>query len=92
MVIVTSSNVFLSCQEDDIRIELRGHIGVDRILRGADYPHSESTLPRSREIPDPILEGVPAEDRAQIVCDNTARLYGFNLDRIAMQSPNVTES
>ena len=26
---------------------------------GADYPHSESTFPRSRETLDRILDGVP---------------------------------
>ena len=76
-------NVFLSFQEDEIGIALRDRIGVDRILWGSDYPHSESTFPRSREILDEILQGVPAKERAQIVCDNTARLYGFDLERLA---------
>lgn len=76
-------NVFLSFQEDDIGIRLRDRIGVDCMMWGSDYPHSESTFPRSRQVLDEILQGVPEEERAKIVCHNTARLYGFDLERIS---------
>ena len=58
-------------------------IGGDRMMWGADYPHSESTFPRSREVLDSILQYVPEEERAKIVCHNTAALYGFDLARIS---------
>jgi hypothetical protein len=38
-------NVVLSFQEDAIGIRLRDVIGVDNMMWGSDYPHSESTLP-----------------------------------------------
>lgn len=76
-------NVYLSFQEDDVGIRLRDRIGVDRMMWGSDYPHSESTFPRSREVLDGILQGVPEEERAKIVCHNTAGLYGFDLERIS---------
>ncbi len=76
-------NVSLSFQEDDVGIRLRDRIGVDGLMWGSDYPHSESTFPRSREVLDGILAGVPADERAKIVCGNTANLYGFDLDRIS---------
>ena len=76
-------NVFLSFQEDDIGIRLRDRIGVDCMMWSSDYPHSESTFPRSRQVLDEILQGVPEEERAKIVCHNTARLYGFDLERIS---------
>ena len=76
-------NVFLSFQEDDIGIRLRDRIGVDCMMWGSDYPHSESTFPRSRQVLDEILQGVPEEERVKIVCHNTARLYGFDLERIS---------
>ena len=78
-----SRNVFLSFQEDDIGVRLRDRIGVDRMMWGSDYPHSESTFPRSREVLDEILDGVPEDERHQIVCGTTADLYGFDLTRIA---------
>ena len=50
-------NVRLSFQEDDIGVRLRDVIGVDNMMWGSDYPHSESTFPQSRQILDRILAG-----------------------------------
>lgn len=77
------SNIYLSFQEDDVGIRLRDVIGVDRMMWGSDYPHSESTFPKSREILDRILDGVPQEERDKIVGTNAAELYGFDLERVA---------
>jgi predicted TIM-barrel fold metal-dependent hydrolase len=77
------SNVYLSFQEDDIGIRLRDVIGVDQLMWGSDYPHAESTFPKSREILDRILEGVPQDEKARIVGTTTARLYGFDMERIS---------
>jgi predicted TIM-barrel fold metal-dependent hydrolase len=75
--------VFLSFQEDAVGIRLRDLIGVDRMMWGSDYPHSESTFPRSREILSQILAGVPPHERAKIVGQNAARLYHFDVQRLA---------
>ncbi len=71
------SNVFISFQEDDLGMELRHRIGVDTLMWGSDYPHAESTFPRSREILERILQGVPEDERAKIAGENTAGLYHF---------------
>ncbi len=71
------NNVFIGFQEDDLGIQLRHHIGVDNLLWGSDYPHAESTFPRSREILEQILDGVPEEEQAKIAGANTAKLYGL---------------
>ncbi len=73
-------NVFLSFQEDEVGIRLRDLIGVDNMMWGSDYPHSESTFPQSRQILDRILAGVPHEERAKIVGGNTAHLYNFEVE------------
>ena len=72
------SNVFIAFQEDELGIQLRHYMGVDNLMWGSDYPHGESTFPRSKEIMEHILEGVPEEEKAKIAGLNTARLYGFN--------------
>jgi predicted TIM-barrel fold metal-dependent hydrolase len=72
-------NVVLSFQEDGIGIRLRDVIGVENMMWGSDYPHSESTFPQSRKILGEILAGVPEEEQAKIVSGNTARIYGFDL-------------
>ena len=49
-----------------------------RLMWGSDYPHTESTFPRSRAILERILDGVPREERRQITASNVARLYRFD--------------
>ena len=80
-------NIYLSFQEDDIGINLRDVIGVDSLMWGSDYPHSESTFPRSREVLDRILEKVPQDERDKIVGGNVARLYDFDLARVSKELP-----
>jgi len=72
-------NCFASFQEDATGVRLRDVIGVGAITWGSDYPHTESTFPRSREIVRGFLAGVPAEEARAIVAGNAARLYGFEL-------------
>ena len=76
-------NVVLSFQEDAIGIRLRDTIGVDNMMWGSDYPHSESTFPQSRKILAEILAGVPEDEQAKIVGENTARVYGFDVAKAA---------
>jgi predicted TIM-barrel fold metal-dependent hydrolase len=79
-------NVVLSFQEDGVGIRLRDVIGVDNMMWGSDYPHSESTFPQSRKILADILAGVPDEEQAKIVGTNTARVYGFDVQALARTS------
>jgi len=76
-------NGFASFQEDAIGVRLRDVIGVDAILWGSDYPHTESTFPRSRAIVADFLAGVPDAEARAIVAGNAARLYGFELPATA---------
>lgn len=75
-------NVVLSFQEDAIGIRLRDVIGVDNMMWGSDYPHSESTFPESRRILAEILAGVPDDEQVKIASGNTARVYGFDTARL----------
>ena len=68
-------NVFLGFQEDGLGIKLRDMIGVDQILWGSDYPHTESTFPRSRQILEEILEDCSEEEKSKIAGGNAARIY-----------------
>ena len=68
-------NVFLGFQEDALGIKMREYIGVDNLLWGSDYPHQESTFPRSRQILDEILADCSEEEKAKIVGGNAARVY-----------------
>ena len=73
------SQIFLTFQEDRIGLEtLPPMIGTDTLMFGSDYPHAESTWPRSREFLDDLLAGVDRDVRRKLVCDNVAKLYKFN--------------
>ena len=71
-------NVFLSFQEDAMGIRDRHVIGVDSLVWGGDYPHAESTFPRSRQILEEILVDCTEEEKAKIVGENAARIYRFD--------------
>ena len=68
-------NVFLGFQEDRLGIRLRDLIGVDSLQWGSDYPHQESTFPRSREILEEVLSDCTEEEKAKIAGGNAARVY-----------------
>jgi predicted TIM-barrel fold metal-dependent hydrolase len=76
-------NVFMSFQEDRVGIRVRDVIGLEGLMWGSDYPHTESTFPKSREITNDILEGVPEREKKMILRDNVAALYGFDLESIS---------
>lgn len=68
-------NVFAGFQEDALGIRDREIIGVDNVLWGSDYPHAESTFPRSRAILEEILRDCTQEEKAKIAGGNAARIY-----------------
>jgi predicted TIM-barrel fold metal-dependent hydrolase len=43
----------------------------------SDYPHTDSTFPRSREAIAESLGSIAEADRRKITATNCARLYGF---------------
>lgn len=72
------SSIYTSFQEDRLGVQaLPALIGADTIMWGSDYPHAESTWPRSRELLDEVLAGADAHTRNRLVRGNAARLYGF---------------
>jgi predicted TIM-barrel fold metal-dependent hydrolase len=71
-------NVMISFTEDTPLPKVRDIIGVDRLMWGSDYPHAESTVPRSDELLAAALAEVPEAEQALMVRDNCARLFGFD--------------
>jgi predicted TIM-barrel fold metal-dependent hydrolase len=58
-------------------LDQRHDVGVENIMWSTDFPHPASTWPNSREVVNQLFEGVPADERKLIVCDNAARVYGL---------------
>ena len=68
-------NCFVDFQEDAQGIKNRDIIGVNNILWGSDYPHTESTWPRSRQFIEETMADCTEEERAKMVSGNSARIY-----------------
>ena len=71
-------NVFASFQEDPSGLRLLDVMGRDTPTWGSDYPHTESTFPKSREILKSIVADLAADDAAAVTAGTCARLYGFD--------------
>jgi predicted TIM-barrel fold metal-dependent hydrolase len=70
-------NVFATFQHDAVGVRERAEIGVDNLMWASDFPHSDSTWPRSREFVARDFAGVPPAELRRMVCDNAAQLYGL---------------
>ncbi len=70
-------NMFVEFMEDELGVQMRDKIGVETMLWGSDFPHAESTWPKSQDFLGRIFKGVPEEDRREITSDNAAKLFGF---------------
>jgi predicted TIM-barrel fold metal-dependent hydrolase len=56
----------------------RHRAGLRNIMWSTDYPHSDSTWPKSREALEEHFRDVPANERAMIAGGNCGALYGLN--------------
>jgi predicted TIM-barrel fold metal-dependent hydrolase len=72
-----ADNVFVSFVEDRPGVLARDEMATSMLMWGSDYPHTESTFPRSQAMVDSLLEGVDADERDALVFGNAAALYGF---------------
>ena len=70
---------FLFCfHEDDFGLSVRHRIGIDRIAWECDYPHADSTWPRSPELLWESVRSFPREEIDKITHLNAARFLGID--------------
>ena len=83
--LVDEFDVTLACFIDDpVGVATRQFIGSGNIMWSSDYPHTVSTWPNSREVVERDLQGVPEQEKEEILRGNAARLYGFDLTKISV--------
>jgi predicted TIM-barrel fold metal-dependent hydrolase len=63
---------------DLVGVAERQRAGLHNIMWSTDYPHSDTTWPKSREALAAHFKDVPESERALIAGGNAARLYGLN--------------
>jgi predicted TIM-barrel fold metal-dependent hydrolase len=66
--------------DDPYGLAHRHEIGVDNLLWSSDFPHSATFWPHSREKIAEDFRGIGEEDKRKILCENVAKLYGFEVD------------
>jgi predicted TIM-barrel fold metal-dependent hydrolase len=66
--------------DDPYGLAHRHEIGVDNLLWSSDFPHSATFWPHSREKIAKDFHGIGEEDKRKILCENVAKLYGFEVD------------
>ena len=74
-------NVSASFIQDRVGVFNRETIGVENLMWSSDYPHTDSTWPKSRGSIDRVFAGVPEADRIKMTCTNAAKLYGFKVEQ-----------
>ncbi len=73
-------NMWITVIEDPLIPTLVSSFGSDHVMWSSDYPHVESTWPRSHEYMDRALKDVSVETRRKITRDNALDLFGFKID------------
>jgi predicted TIM-barrel fold metal-dependent hydrolase len=64
-------------------LECRHEIGVDRVMFGVDFPHVESTYPKTLHTVQALAEGVPDDELRKFLGLNAAALWNLDLDALA---------
>ena len=66
--------------------------GADCFLWGNDYPHDEGTWPESQRFIDDIRATLSELDTRKVLSENAARLFGFDLERLAARKQELREA
>lgn len=66
-----------------IEATVRHEVGVERIMWGTDYPHSEGTTPHSREALRATFADIPEDECRAMLAGTAAEVYGFDLEHLA---------
>jgi predicted TIM-barrel fold metal-dependent hydrolase len=70
---------FLFCfHEDDFGLSVRHQVGIDQIAWECDFPHADSTWPRSPELLWNSIKTFPEDEIDKITWRNAARFLGID--------------
>lgn len=68
-------HIYWGFLDDPIGVEMRHHIGIDRLIWATDFPHQESDWPDSDGVLERIFAGVPEDERAKMVVGNVVEFF-----------------
>lgn len=70
-------SVYANFISDRAGIELREMIGVDNIMLGTDYPHTDSSWPDTQTVIKEQMGNISDEDRYKICAGNAIRVFNL---------------
>jgi predicted TIM-barrel fold metal-dependent hydrolase len=85
---VMKRNFWFCAVEDPSSFDQRDRIGTGNILLEADYPHCDSTWPRTQAVIDKEIGHLPPDDIAAITWRNASELYRFPVPQSMIDDPN----
>jgi len=71
-------SIFANFISDRAGIEGRHLIGVDNIMLGTDYPHTDSSWPDTQQVIKEQMGDIPDEERYKICAGNAIRVFNLN--------------
>jgi predicted TIM-barrel fold metal-dependent hydrolase len=70
----------MTFEDDRQGLATRYDIGVKNLMWGSDFPHHDSTFPKSQAILDDIFDDIPDEERFAMTVSNCVDLYGLPIE------------
>ena len=74
-----SENIYTTFQDDWVAFKMANDMNWRRLMWANDFPHSDSTWPRSQEMLAEQTKNLTSEQTQSILCDNVAQLYNIDL-------------
>ena len=69
---------YATIEDDRPALATRHMVGVENLMWGSDYPHTDSTWPCSIDVLGELFEGIEPEHKSRITHDNVRELYGIH--------------
>jgi Amidohydrolase len=85
---VMQRNFWFCAVEDPSSFDQRDRIGPEHILLESDYPHCDSTWPRTQQVIEHEIGHLPAHAVRQITWENASRLYRHPVPASVVADPN----
>ncbi len=70
-------NVYMTFQDDWVAFKMKDMCNQRRLMWANDFPHSDSTWPRSQELLEKHTVGLTSQEKDWLLHDNVADLYGL---------------
>ncbi len=73
-------NCYFSTTINEVDVEGRDQLGIDRIMWGADFPHHEGTVPYTLKVLRATVSEVPEDELRVMFAETAAGVYGADLE------------